>query len=333
MMTEIQPTPILTLPADQPTVNTPTALVLTPTATVTWSTTATISPSVAAVAGEEALTPFASERIITYTVKPGDHLTKIAQAYGTTAQQIQTLNRLTSDVIHPGDVLRIPATIIPTPSTTDNAALALMATLTAAAQPILTIQPTGVHPPSEQLAAGEASGATRQAVWRLLNWGRENGPWLTLAITLLIALLASLVGFFLYWHGPPVRRPPPQQPSVTMDGLSSPPAAGTAYLETRLGTTGVTLYYPLAQPITIIGRDPGNSIVIDQYFADPNTVSRQHVQIVRTGDRFVAKDLSSANGLLIDQRRSRENVLRDGVILGIGKTQFIFRHNQSGGAV
>ena len=113
--------------------------------------------------------------------------------------------------------------------------------------------------------------------------------------------------------------------------LPGPPPLGAAYLETSVGATGTLLYYPLTPTITAIGRDPDNSIVIDQRFADLDTVSRQHVQITRTGDTFVIKDLGSANGLWIDGRRSRENVLHDGAVLGIGKTQFIFRRNQPGG--
>ena len=44
----------------------------------------------------------------TYTVKSGDTLSGIAAQFGTTVQAIKSLNGLTSNVIHPGQVLKIP---------------------------------------------------------------------------------------------------------------------------------------------------------------------------------------------------------------------------------
>jgi LysM repeat protein len=44
----------------------------------------------------------------TYTVKSGDTLSGIAAQFGTTVKAIRDLNGLTSNVIHPGQVLKIP---------------------------------------------------------------------------------------------------------------------------------------------------------------------------------------------------------------------------------
>lgn len=55
-----------------------------------------------------------------YTVKSGDSLYKIANQYNTTIDAIKKLNNLTSDIIHPGDVLLIPTTTQTTPTTPAN---------------------------------------------------------------------------------------------------------------------------------------------------------------------------------------------------------------------
>jgi adenylate cyclase len=101
-------------------------------------------------------------------------------------------------------------------------------------------------------------------------------------------------------------------------------------LETRLEATNTMRYYPLTQSVTSIGRDSSNQIVVDTHFADTDSISRWHAKIARAGDRFVIKDLGSANGLFVNGRRSRENVLQDGAVLGIGTVQFTFRLNQPG---
>ena len=44
-----------------------------------------------------------------YTVKPGDTLTKIAKAHGTTAKKIRAHNKLTTDKIRVGQKLKIPS--------------------------------------------------------------------------------------------------------------------------------------------------------------------------------------------------------------------------------
>ena len=50
---------------------------------------------------------------LTYTVVAGDNLWSIAQRFGTTMEAIMQLNGLTSTLIHPGQVLRIPTSTPP----------------------------------------------------------------------------------------------------------------------------------------------------------------------------------------------------------------------------
>jgi peptidoglycan endopeptidase LytE len=50
-----------------------------------------------------------SSSAATYTVRPGDTLSEIAKAYGTTVQNLKSWNGLTSDTIYPGQVLKVKA--------------------------------------------------------------------------------------------------------------------------------------------------------------------------------------------------------------------------------
>ncbi|MDU2239574.1 MAG: LysM peptidoglycan-binding domain-containing protein [Paenibacillus sp.] len=45
-----------------------------------------------------------------YTVKSGDSLWKIANAYRISTTQLKTMNQLTGDWIYPGQVLQVPGT-------------------------------------------------------------------------------------------------------------------------------------------------------------------------------------------------------------------------------
>jgi LysM repeat protein len=57
-----------------------------------------------------------------YTVASGDTLSGIAAAHGTTVAQVSSLNSLTSTVIHPGQVLRLPGSSAAPTTTTTSAA-------------------------------------------------------------------------------------------------------------------------------------------------------------------------------------------------------------------
>lgn len=299
-------TPTATVTATLTDVVTATVIV-TPTATVTASTGAD------AATATKVITATSSKAIITYTVKARDTLIAIASHYSTTVEAIEDANGLESTVIHPGDVLTIPPTSMPSPVPSATATLTPAAPLAATTSPNAAAGSNTSEPPGWALPPWVTQDVTRLAIYTSL-----------LAMFLVAVLLARALG---RGRSSPVPPPPPFPPAPISIELAGPPAAGTAYLETRLVATGATLYYPLAQNVISIGRDPSNSIVLDQRFADLDGVSRQHAQIVRTGAVFVAKDLGSANGIWIDHRRSRENVLRDGATLGIGKTQFIFRLN------
>lgn len=78
--------------------------------------------------------------------------------------------------------------------------------------------------------------------------------------------------------------------------------------------------FPIDKPITTIGREPGNDIVV----FDPS-VSRQHAQIMWNGNTWTIQKLTQQNKLLLNQREVNQSPLndRDTIALGQGTT-FLF---------
>ncbi len=79
-----------------------------------------------------------------------------------------------------------------------------------------------------------------------------------------------------------------------------------------------SLYEVHTMPVTI-GRDPGNSMVLDEI-----GVSRRHAVIQRVGEQVVVRDLGSKNGTYVNEERVTERVLADGDILHLGATTLKF---------
>ncbi len=79
-----------------------------------------------------------------------------------------------------------------------------------------------------------------------------------------------------------------------------------------------SLYEVHTMPVTI-GRDPGNSMVLDEI-----GVSRRHAVIQRVGEQVILRDLGSKNGTFVNDERVVERVLHDGDILHLGATTLKF---------
>ena len=79
----------------------------------------------------------------------------------------------------------------------------------------------------------------------------------------------------------------------------------------------------LARPRTALGRERGNDVVLTD-----DSVSRRHAEIVREGERVLVRDLNSANGTYLNDRRVKEEELRPGDKLTIGSTVFIFQSSR-----
>lgn len=77
--------------------------------------------------------------------------------------------------------------------------------------------------------------------------------------------------------------------------------------------------YRLTNELYVIGRDPESDIVIDQ-----REVSRKHAKIVRMASEYLLTDLSSANGIFVNNLKLERSVLAHGDVFQIGSCVFQF---------
>ena len=81
---------------------------------------------------------------------------------------------------------------------------------------------------------------------------------------------------------------------------------------------GQTLY--LDQPVVSIGRLGSNDICLEDLF-----VSRHHCVIRSEGGECLIEDLNSANGTYLNGELVNKNLLKEGCVIQIGISQFIFK--------
>ena len=114
-----------------------------------------------------------------------------------------------------------------------------------------------------------------------------------------------------------------------MDRYSSPgiPAAYVARITVRR-PDGEQQVVPLgAEPITI-GRADGNAIVVKD-----DWVSRKHLEIALGNDGlYYARDLGSANGLVVNGRPEQDVPLKPGDLIQLGNYLLIFSVDADGQA-
>jgi hypothetical protein len=82
----------------------------------------------------------------------------------------------------------------------------------------------------------------------------------------------------------------------------------------------------LTKERTTIGRRPYNDVVMDN-----PTVSGEHAILIKTGDQVVIEDLHSTNGTYIDGRSVKQQVLRDGDLMELGKYKIKYDAEMGGG--
>jgi pSer/pThr/pTyr-binding forkhead associated (FHA) protein len=75
----------------------------------------------------------------------------------------------------------------------------------------------------------------------------------------------------------------------------------------------------LESEVTSVGRHRSADILLDDV-----TVSRRHVEVDRTGDRYVVRDIGSLNGTYLNGDRIESAELHDGDELQIGRFKLVF---------
>lgn len=112
-------------------------------------------------------------------------------------------------------------------------------------------------------------------------------------------------------------------PVIDQTVLYQEPAAAAAPAPRASSARGVLRGrqgdYPLAEPVTVLGRSRRCDIVL----TDPN-VSRQHAEIRRQDDGFMLLDLGSTNGTRVNRRDVKQVVLQHGDRVELGATEFLF---------
>lgn len=79
-------------------------------------------------------------------------------------------------------------------------------------------------------------------------------------------------------------------------------------------------YFELNRDLTVLGREEGCEVVLNDRKA-----SRRHAQIARAGNRFILKDLGSANGTWVNGTQAAECELSGGDRIRIAGVEFEFR--------
>lgn len=79
---------------------------------------------------------------------------------------------------------------------------------------------------------------------------------------------------------------------------------------------------PLNRAKSVIGRRDDCQIRIPL-----SSVSRQHCELVQSGDRLSVRDLGSSNGTFVNREKVVEKVLKPGDLLAVGPCVFVVRIN------
>jgi pSer/pThr/pTyr-binding forkhead associated (FHA) protein len=94
-----------------------------------------------------------------------------------------------------------------------------------------------------------------------------------------------------------------------------PPASGILEIVSK---DGERRSFRVRGPLTTIGRDPSNSLVIE----DPQA-SRRHAEISSGKEGLILRDLGSSNATYVNRRKVHERPLSAGDEITIGSTRIV----------
>lgn len=83
--------------------------------------------------------------------------------------------------------------------------------------------------------------------------------------------------------------------------------------------------YTIFKPVTVLGRSELADVPV---FGDPD-VAERHATITALSGRHVIEDLGSFSGTRVNDQKIAKEPLRDGAVIVIGKTSFLFRDKAS----
>lgn len=147
------------------------------------------------------------------------------------------------------------------------------------------------------------------------RWGR----WLMIAGMIAggLLLLFALYKLIALWIRKRNERPDKEVVYVPVESDPTGPMKGKLLI-TKGPLAGEV--FPLTEEVSTIGRQEGNTIVIDD-----TTVSRRHAGIRVQDLRFELADLGSASGVFVNGRKISQCFLRDGDEIRIGDTELVFQ--------
>ncbi len=115
--------------------------------------------------------------------------------------------------------------------------------------------------------------------------------------------------------------PPPSAPAKTMMIGVGGAEDGMPVVGWIVPLTGPAQYQTFKlSSRTVIGKNPDATVVIDDPF-----MSGQHAEIVMSNAGFTLMDKGSANGVLVNSKRSPQHELVDNDVFTLGKTDFKFK--------
>jgi hypothetical protein len=167
----------------------------------------------------------------------------------------------------------------------------------------------------------------------------DNSTESSLIIGGLALLAVAIVVIVLFWRmsqqarhktlAPPAPSPSPVEPAAAI--TPPPPVPAEITLEFP-SDTGHPVVFTLDKPALTVGRDPDNDICIPASVPNADTVSKHHARLRRDQDDYIVHDLSSTNGLAVNDRQTLENLLQDGDRLRFGAAEAIFHRPLAGGS-